>query len=78
MENKNKKKEENDKKLESLRREHDRAIEDFNQKKSNDAGKEKIKIKNIVTSHIIMNHITNMKIMKKKKIMRVRKIINFL
>ena len=37
----NKKKEENDKKLESLRREHERAIEDFNQKKSTDAGQEK-------------------------------------
>ena len=37
----NKKKEENDKKLESLRREHERAIDDFNQKKSNDAGQEK-------------------------------------
>ena len=35
------KKEENDKKLESLRREHERAIEDFNQKKSTDAGQEK-------------------------------------
>ena len=37
----NKKKEENDKKLENLRREHERAIDDFNQKKSTDAGQEK-------------------------------------
>ena len=37
----NRKKEENDKKLENLRREHERAIDDFNQKKSADAGQEK-------------------------------------